>query len=165
VKGQTPASGLEIRPFSSEADVLWAAAVMAASEPWITLRRDEKASRAILSDTEKERYVLLDDKERAGFLVLNLKGALAGYIQIVCVAPAYRDRGVGTRLIAFGEDRILRERPNVFLCVSSFNAGARRLYERLGYRRVGDLEDFLVTGHSETLMRKTTGPLHGFAPG
>ena len=93
-----------------------------------------------------------------------MKGALAGYIQIVCVAPGYRDRGLGTRLITFGEERILRERPNVFLCVSSFNAGARRLYERLGYRRVGELEDFLVTGQSETLMRKTTGPLHGFTP-
>jgi ribosomal protein S18 acetylase RimI-like enzyme len=162
--GVTESGDRAIRPFESEADVFWAAAVMAGSEPWITLRRDESASRALLSDTEKERYVLLDGGKRAGFLVLNLKGALAGYIQIVCVAPGYRDRGLGTRLITFGEERILRERPNVFLCVSSFNAGARRLYERLGYRRVGELEDFLVTGQSETLMRKTTGPLHGFTP-
>lgn len=162
--GQSDTSRIEIRPFTSEADVLWAAAAMAGSEPWITLGRDEAASRLILSDVEKERYILLDGKERAGFLVLNLQGALAGYIQIVCVAPGSRDRGLGTRLIAFAEQRILREKPNVFLCVSSFNAGARRLYERLGYRRVGELEDFLVRGHSETLMRKTAGPLQGFTP-
>ena len=154
----------EIRPFESEEDLLWAAKIMAGSEPWITLQRDEAASRLLLSDVEKERYVLRARGERAGFLVLNLKGALAGYIQIVCVAPGFRNRGLGSRLVAFGEDRILRRSPNVFLCVSSFNAGARRLYERLGYRRVGELPDFLVPGHSETLMRKSTGPLHGFQP-
>jgi [ribosomal protein S18]-alanine N-acetyltransferase len=156
---------IEIRPFVSDEDVLWAAKVMAASEPWITLGRDEGTSRTILTDADKERYVLLDGGERSAFLILNLKGALAGYIQIICVAPASRGRGLGTRLMAFAEECILRRTPNVFLCVSSFNGGARRLYERLGYRPVGELPDFLVAGHSETLMRKTIGPLHGFSPG
>jgi len=155
-------SDVEVRPFESEADVSWAAEVMARSEPWITLGRDAEASRLILSDPEKERYVLLERGEPAGFIVLNLRGALAGYIQIVCVAPGFRNRGFGSRLVAFAEERILRDWPNVFLCVSAFNSGARRLYERLGYRRVGELEEFLVRGHSETLMRKTIGPLHGF---
>jgi ribosomal protein S18 acetylase RimI-like enzyme len=137
---------------------------MSASEPWITFQRDEATSRKLLSDAEKERFVLLVRGERAGFLILSLKGALAGYIQTICVAPASRGRGLGTRLMAFAEERILRQTPNVFLCVSSFNDGARRLYERLGYVRVGELPDFLVVGHSETLMRKTIGPLQGFTP-
>jgi ribosomal protein S18 acetylase RimI-like enzyme len=157
-------SNVEIRPFVSEDDVVWAAKIMAASEPWTTLGRDEAASRNILKDAEKERYVLLEGDQRAGFLILNMRGALAGYIQTVCVAPTSRGRGLGTRLMAFAEERILGQTPNVFLCVSSFNEGARRLYERLGYVRVGELKDFLVAGHSETLMRKTAGPLAGFKP-
>ena len=48
------------------------------------------------------------------------------------------------------------------MCVSSFNLGARRLYERLGYKVVGELSDYIVRGHSELLLRKTTGPLAGF---
>ena len=47
----------------------------------------------------------------------------------------------------------------MFICVSSFNPGARRLYERLGYQVVGELPDYMVRGHSEILLRKTTGPL------
>jgi ribosomal-protein-alanine N-acetyltransferase len=164
VIGRSDGTGLEIRPLASDDEAVWAAKVMAASEPWITLGRDEAASRAILKDAEKERYILLEGGERAGFLILNMRGALAGYIQTICVAPAFRGRGLGTRLMAFAEERVLRQTPNVFLCVSSFNEGARRLYERLGYVRVGDLPDFLVAGHSETLMRKSVGPLTGFQP-
>jgi [ribosomal protein S18]-alanine N-acetyltransferase len=50
------------------------------------------------------------------------------------------------------------------MCVSSFNRDARRLYERLGYRVVGELTDYIVEGHSEILLRKTVGPLTTFTP-
>jgi ribosomal protein S18 acetylase RimI-like enzyme len=50
------------------------------------------------------------------------------------------------------------------LSVSSFNHRAQKFYERLGYRRVGELENFLVAGQSEILMRKTLGPLLDFVP-
>ena len=95
----------------------------------------------------------------AGLLILNLRGAFVGYIQTVCVAPEYRGRGVGTALVAFAEERIFREHKNAFICVSDFNHGARRLYERLGYRLVGELTEYVVSGHSELLLRKTRGPL------
>ena len=56
-------------------------------------------------------------------------------------------------------DRILRDHPNVFLCVSGFNPAARRLYERLGYTCIGELKDYVVQDQSEWLYRKTRGPL------
>jgi ribosomal protein S18 acetylase RimI-like enzyme len=137
---------------------------MAASEPWITLKRGVDASFRILKDESKERYVAHAGGEIAGFLILNMKGAFVGYVQTVCAAPAFRGMGVGTALMAFAERRVFRESPNVFLCVSSFNPGARRLYERLGYAYVGELADYLVAGHSERLYRKSIGPILGFTP-
>jgi len=60
--------------------------------------------------------------------------------------------------MGFAEERILRQSPNVFLCVSSFNHRAKTFYKLLGYQRVGELPDFLVQGQVEILMRKTRGP-------
>jgi ribosomal protein S18 acetylase RimI-like enzyme len=51
------------------------------------------------------------------------------------------------------------------MCVSSFNDGALRLYQRLGYQKVGELPDYIVAGHSEILLRKTIGPLAAFNRG
>jgi len=85
-----------------------------------------------------------------------------GYIQTVCIFPEWRNSGIGTTLIAFAEERIFQDTPNAFMCVSSFNQNAQRLYERLGYRVVGELKDYIVPGHSEILLRKTIAPLTQF---
>jgi [ribosomal protein S18]-alanine N-acetyltransferase len=152
---------LIVRPVATE-DVEPCARLMSESEPWITLGRGFEASLVLLQDRGRETHVAWNGQERAGFIVLCLVGAFAGYIQSVCVAPDFRGKGVGTELIRFAEERIFREFPNVFLCVSSFNHRAARLYERLGYEVVGELKDYLVAGHSEILMRKTIGPIGEF---
>lgn len=135
---------------------------MSSSEPWITLGRGYQQALDRMRDETRERYVAAIGPALAGFVIVNMRGAFSGYIQTVCVAPENRGQGIGTRLVAFAEERIFRESPNVFLCVSSFNAGARRLYERLGYRLVGELSDFIARGHSELLLRKSLGPLSEF---
>jgi ribosomal protein S18 acetylase RimI-like enzyme len=78
--------------------------------------------------------------------------------------PEHRNRGIGARLMTFAEERIFRESPNVFLCVTTFNTDAQRFYQRLGYRRIGVIEDFAIEGAGEILMRKTTGPQATFVP-
>ena len=138
------------------------ARMMSDSEPWVTLRRGYEDSLRQLTDPLKESYVATSRDVIAGFTILNMKGAFVGYIQTVCVAPEWRNRGLGSRLIEFAEKRIFTEAPNVFMCVSSFNTGARALYERLGYEIIGELTDFIVPGHSEILMRKALAPLTEF---
>ena len=145
---------------SGEAQERACAALMAASDPWLTLGQDFDSLLRTVRLPGRERYVAHVNGRLAGFLLLNLQGTFAGYIQTVGMAPEFRGQGYGKRLIAFAEQRILRDHQNVFLCVSSFNQTARRLYARLGYREVGELTDFLVAGHSEFLLRKTIGPLN-----
>jgi ribosomal protein S18 acetylase RimI-like enzyme len=60
------------------------------------------------------------------------------------------------------EARVYREKPNVFLCVSDFNHEAQRFYASLGYSVVGVLDDYLVSGLGEVLMRKTIAPITEF---
>lgn len=147
---------------ATEAEARTCAQLMSTSEPWLTLGRGYEASLRVIQDPTREVYLAKDDAEIAGFVILCMTGAFVGYIQTVCIHPDRRGQGLGSRLVAFAEQRILREAPNVFMCVSSFNHGARRLYERLGYREVGELPDYIVPGHSEILLRKTLGPLTTF---
>lgn len=135
---------------------------MANTDPWVTLGRGYDACARVIHDSTREVYVAEDESSVAGFIVLCMVGAFVGYIQIVLVAPNQQGKGIGSKLVAYAEDRIFSESPNAFLCVSSFNSGARRLYERLGYRYVGELDDYLVRGHSELLYRKTRGPWSDF---
>ena len=154
---------LKIVRLEDQADIELCARLMANSEPWLTLGRSYEASLAVMRDPSREIYAAYD-RNLAGFLILCMTGAFIGYIQTVLVHPDRRGEGIGSRLLEFAEQRIFRESPNVFMCVSSFNYGARRLYDRLGYSTVGELTDYIVSGHSEILLRKSRGPLSGYSP-
>ena len=153
---------MHIRPVASDEELAQCARMMAGTDPWMTLGRGYEASLRIIKDPSREVYVAVDESGLAGCLVLCMVGAFIGYIQTVIVAPDRQGKGIGSQLVAFAEDRIFRQSPNAFLCVSSFNSGARRLYERLGYRYVGELSDYIVRGHSELLFRKTQAPWNEF---
>lgn len=154
--------GTVIRALQGAPEVEACARMMSESEPWKTLGRDYNASVTTLSDPLKEVYVAVQGDDIAGFVILNMRGAFVGYIQTLCVAPDLRGHGTGSILLRFAEERIFSDSPNVFMCVSSFNKDAQRLYQRLGYRVVGELTDYIVEGHSEILLRKTRGPISGF---
>src|SRR5687767_1574925 len=140
---------MNIRALAGDDEAAVCARLMSGSDPWITLGRGYEASLRIIRDPSREVYAASDESGLAGFLVLCMVGAFVGYIQTVVVARDRRGKGIGSQLVEFAEDRIFRQSPNVFLCVSSFNTDARRLYERLGYEFVGELTDYIVTGHSE----------------
>ena len=132
----------------------WCARLMAASEPWITLRRGYDA---LLNAALDPDYVILVARRGGapcGFIRIHPRGVAGSpYVASVAVAETERGRGVGTALLDATETRYPKAR-YVFLCVSSFNTRARELYERYGYRLVGELPDYVVDGYSELLMGK-----------
>lgn len=137
----------------------WVAALMAGSEPWTTLGRSLDQCRSLLARPGFLLYVALSGSQPLGFLYLHRYG-LAGspYVASIAVADAARGRGIGAQLMTFAEDLFRQEARHLFLCVSSFNAGARRFYERLGYAAVGELPDYIVKGASEIVMHKRLEP-------
>ena len=161
---------LTIKSLQTAQEIHLCAQAMSTSEPWLTLRRGYEESLKILQDPAKEVYVAYGEGgdvpteglHLVGFLIVDMRGPLRGYIQTVCIMPEWRGQGAGSKLVAFAEERIFRESPNVFMCVSSFNQHAQRLYERLGYERVGVMKNYIVSGHDEILLRKTLAPWSEF---
>jgi ribosomal protein S18 acetylase RimI-like enzyme len=133
----------------------WAAQLMAGSDPWITLGRDLEACRRVCLNLEYLVFVARVHGIPLGFALCHRRGVVGSpYLATLAVVPESRDQGVGTRLIRFVEDFFRADARHLFICVSSFNPEARRLYERVGFTAVGPLEDYFIEGASELLMHK-----------
>ncbi|HEY0305870.1 MAG TPA: GNAT family N-acetyltransferase [Longimicrobiales bacterium] len=150
---------LVIEPLQTSEEVAICAEMMSQTDPWLRLGRGYTTCHDAVSAPGRNVFVARVAGEVAGCVILNLTGAFVGYIQAVCVHPSQRGKGIGSALLRFAEEYIFQRTPNVFLCVSSFNTDAQRLYSRLGYKIIGELEDYIIPGASEILLRKTIGPL------
>jgi len=81
------------------------------------------------------------------------------YVNVLAVVPQFRGRGLGTKLLALADDtaRSLDKR-GMSVIVSGANSGARRLYERCGYReratRPAVKEDWVNEARDWVLLTK-----------
>ncbi len=150
-----------VAPATCDADRAFAAAVMAASEPWITLGRTPDACAAAVAPAADSELLIAraGGGGPVGFLLARPRGmASAPYVALLAVAPSARRAGVGGALLAAFEARYAPPARFLFICVSSFNGGARRLYERCGYKQVGELPDYIIRGASELILCKRLVP-------
>jgi AraC-like DNA-binding protein/RimJ/RimL family protein N-acetyltransferase len=94
--------------------------------------------------------------ECQGFIWFVLNGAFHAfpYLHMIAVRKEFRGEGVGTQLIDFVERTVFADHSKVFLVVADFNPDARRLYERLGYEKVGDIPGLYREDVTEHLMMK-----------
>lgn len=127
---------------------------MSTSEPWLTLGRGFETCLARCSGPQYVVLLARLDGERVGFLLLHPTGVAGSpYIAAIATSEPVRGQGVGSALLDAAEGWFTEAR-HIFLCVSSFNQQARKLYERRGYIQRGELPDYVIEGASELLMHK-----------
>jgi GNAT superfamily N-acetyltransferase len=81
---------------------------------------------------------LLHRRRPAALTVSDARVDGLPYVEDVFVLPEHRNRGIGSALLEAAETAAAAQGdPAVTLAVSTGNAGARRLYERLGYVDAG----------------------------
>jgi len=151
-----------IRLTSDHKELKVCALMMYKTDPWITLGMNYDQCVTAFEGTSKEIYVIETENTIAGFVILQICGTFSGYIQTICIDEVYRGRGFGKELLHFCEERIHKFSPNVFICVSSFNKGAIKLYYEFGFKLIGELENFVKDGFTELLLRKTIGQRVGY---
>ena len=153
------AAPLVIDP-ASDSDRRWAALLMAGAEPWRTLGRDLAACTAALAPApDTDLLIARRGGTPLGFVLVRARG-LAGspYIASIAVTAEARGQGIGAHMVAHVEARCAPTARHLFLCVSSFNADAQRLYGRLGFSQVGELPDYVIAGASELILHKRLAP-------
>lgn len=125
------------------------ALLMSSCEPWVTLKRSYDDSLKTFLDRSNETYIVKTQESIIGFITVNCQGSLTPYIRSVALLPEYRNKGIGTHLIKSVEKIYSPVSRNIFICVSSFNEKAKKLYLYLGYKIVGELENYIITGQSD----------------
>jgi ribosomal-protein-alanine N-acetyltransferase len=158
---------ITIRAINGEKETWTCAEIMASTDPWLRYGRSRETNYTTLTAPGVETYVAVAPPGEGivGVVALALRIPLIrGYILALAVAPDSRNHGIGTQLLRHAEQRIFRESPNVFMCVSSFNTGAQRLYERQGFQQIAVITDYVLPGAHEHLLRKTLGPQSTFKP-
>lgn len=134
-------------------------ALLAGSDPWLRLGYTAADWRRLLAGPLQGREAwVIDDGGPRGVALVRTPFLAGDYLELLAVAADSRGRGLGARLLAHVERIVFARATNLFVCVSDFNRPARRFYRSQGYGRVARLDDLLIAGSAEILLRKTTGP-------
>jgi ribosomal protein S18 acetylase RimI-like enzyme len=129
---------------------------------------EQAAARLLHAALDEPRAVLLvaqEQAEVAGFAWFVRRGGFdrSGYLRLIAVDDRWQGRGVGQQLLHELERRHLTE-GGILLLAESSNSAAHAFYQRLGYRQVGEIPDYVRPGLNERIFYKPPSTLQQVAP-
>jgi ribosomal protein S18 acetylase RimI-like enzyme len=142
----------------TEKDIPSGAEILAQSEPWISRGETGEALARTLGDTigHGHTFVAEEDLLPAALACFVPDPVIAGggCLRFIAVRLDKRRRGIGRQLMGFVERKVFSKSPNLYVSISSTNEVAQRFFERLGYRKVGEIPDVYAAGQTEYILRK-----------
>ncbi|NOT70533.1 MAG: GNAT family N-acetyltransferase [Hyphomicrobium sp.] len=147
---------LELEPMTSAAAGTLGP-VFAGISPWSHYPFKAAALTAYLAAVEPDapRYLIRVDDKIAGAFGLRNSWLRGPYLQFLGIVPLFQRHGIGHLVLSWVEDtaRATSER-NLWVAASEFNEAGLRFYERHGFSHAARLEDLVVDGTAEILLRK-----------
>ena len=137
------------------------AEIMATTSLWrdyygVTYERSVQSFASGLADQRQIFLVALHGTQVVGFTDYIEYGAFffGSYLRLLAVHEDYRGQGIGTQLITRVEANVREQTPNLFLIATQENTVAHHFYQKIGYKHVGMLPDFVVPGITEFIFWK-----------
>lgn len=122
------------------------------------LRFSRAYMRQLLRSPECVTWLAEDDKQLAGFAIIEWSGApgeIVGYIQTLEVSPAFRRRGIGLALLRRMEFSARKAgAAQIWLHADVENQPAIRLYRAEGYEQQGRHENYYGGARAAEIYRK-----------
>lgn len=99
-------------------------------------------------------FVAIEQDVCTGFMFYITNGVFHSfpYLHLIAVKEEYRGKGIGKQLVEYFEK--ISNRDKFFLAVADFNPNAKRFYESIGYRQVGEIPGLYREGITEYIMMK-----------
>jgi GNAT superfamily N-acetyltransferase len=126
-------------------------------EPWSVMNYPAERLAAFLAspDVGVSRYLVSLTGSEGGVVSVRYPWLKGPYLELLALLPQAQKQGIGSSIIAWLESEALRHQArNLWVCASSFNAGALRFYERHGFRPAATLPGLVADGFDEILLRK-----------
>lgn len=126
-------------------------------DPWRRLQFSAQRLSGFIAEAGggSARFAIRRDGKAVGFVSIEPAWLCGPYLHFLGVVPDQQGAGIGSAVLTWFVDQARQagER-NAWICVSAFNAGARRFYATQGFTEAACLDDLLRTGEAEILLRK-----------
>lgn len=138
------------------------ALVLTAMDPWARLGYAAPALEGYLKreDAALTRWIVERHGKTAGVLALRSPWLRGPYVELFAILPRHQGHGLGGAVMDWAVKSAAQTAPNLWACVSDFNASARSFYARHGFAEVTPLDGLVQAGASEILLRKRLGPIN-----
>lgn len=149
-------AGLTLEPLPAPA-ARGLAEAFAAIDPWRRYPYDADNLERYFGGVEAgaPRLALMRETAIVGVAGLRTNWLRGPYLQFLGILPEHQGSCLGSAVLRWlASEAQSRGAHNLWVCVSDFNTGALRLYERHGYAVVGPLPDLVRPGFTELLMRR-----------
>ena len=140
----------------SEAHARGLAAAFAPLDPWNRLGQSAQTIEAVLRERGRgvASYLIRVGQSPAGAIVVHWPLLQGVYLKFFGIMPDYQGTGIGAAGLRWLEQEAEGAFGNLWVCASAFNTGGAAFYEANGFARVAVLEDLIVEGEDEILLRK-----------
>lgn len=125
--------------------------------PWQELGyQAQTLERYFLSQAEGfTSLVLTINQQSAGIITLRSSWLRGTLLELIAILPAFQRQGLGVWLINWLYDYAQqRQQRNLWTLASAFNTKALQFYQTQGFTIVGQLDDFIIQGQDELLLRR-----------
>jgi diamine N-acetyltransferase len=148
-------SGCQLRSMEG-GDIAPLAEALSGMDPWARLGYEAAALTRYLErdDPALTRWVVDKGGEAAGLLALRSPWLRGPYIELFAVLPGFQGLGLGTSVMDWAARHAAEIAPNLWACVSGFNAPARAFYASNGFTEVVELDGLVQAGMGEILLRR-----------
>jgi len=127
-------------------------------EPWFTLKYSAKTISNYLYHSEQSlfKYGIIVSQQVVGVVCIRYPWLRGAYIELLAVYHSQQGQGLGREIINWLETELRQKTKlrNLWALVSSFNHEAQHFYHKTGFVEIGQLDDLVVAGYNEILLRK-----------
>ncbi|MFH1350780.1 MAG: GNAT family N-acetyltransferase [Pseudomonadota bacterium] len=130
---------------------------LAGMEPWLTLGYTHEGLHNYLvrPDSALMKYLVSISGEAAGLVCIRYPWLRGPCLELLAVFDEHQGRGTGTQILRWIEEQVRSVSDNLWVLVSSFNAGALKFYQSQGFVKIGAVPDLVKPGYDEIVYRKT----------